>query len=95
MTPEEKILNTIGLIFGILGGIVWIFSPQSGPSEDVSIGFTDSQPLPKEEQWLGCNTVGEYRQKIRKINARITCRLRLALILIILAFVFQLLAVWK
>jgi len=71
-----------------------VFSPQSAPNGDVSLGLPDTQPLPEGEGWLG-RTVGEHKKQVQKINDGIVCRLRFALILIILGFVIQLLAVWE
>lgn len=88
MTPE--ILNTIGLIFNILGVILIFFFglPQPSHDESVSLG-------------LGEDTVFEDGLSVKEINATTRKRKEIykgfayfALSLMLLGFIFQLLSIW-
>jgi len=88
---EAKILNTIGLVLSILGGILWFFYgfPQPTHEEGVGLALEDGTRL------RDGRTVAEHKEQVRKTRGRYLCISRLALGLIILGFVFQLWATWK
>lgn len=88
---NSRILNSIGLIVGIIG-VVLIFlwgPPQPQLDTGISIGLEDGNFI-KE---LG-KTVGEHNIDILKRRDFHTFMSGLGLILIIIGFAFQLIATW-
>jgi hypothetical protein len=87
---QNQILNTIGLLLNI-GGVALLFRfalPQPSFEEGVGLGLEDGTPL-KDGR-----TVAQYKADVRKLKRQYERRSRLALILIIVGFVFQLFATW-
>jgi hypothetical protein len=85
-----QIINSFGLVLGIIGaGILfrWGF-PQPSFEEGVGFGLEDANVL---ENGL---TVAENNQKVREEKEQFTNISKLGLALIIAGFAFQLLAVW-
>jgi hypothetical protein len=87
---EAQILSTIGLVLSIVGGGLWFFYgfPQPMHEEGFGLGLEDGTVLPDGR------TVAQHNEDVRKTRARYLCMSKTALLLIILGFVCQLLAVW-
>ena len=87
---DAKALNIIGLVLNILGVVIVFFYgfPQPTHEEGVSIDAEDATPLGDGR------TVAQHNDVVRKTKARYLCMSRLALGLILLGFLFQLLATW-
>lgn len=88
---DAKILNTIGLLFSIIGGVIWFFYgfPQPTHEEGAGLALEDGNVLNDGR------TVGEHNEEIRKTKKLYLCRSKVALVMIIIGFVFQLLGTWR
>jgi hypothetical protein len=85
-----QILNTIGLVLNIVGvGLLFFYGPpQPSFEEGVAIGLGDATPLENGK------TVAQHNEEVRKTKTKHSFLSRLALILIIIGFAFQLWATW-
>jgi hypothetical protein len=86
-----QILNSIGLIFSIVGtGFLfkWGLSRQS---ESYGLGLGENTPI--DTKW-GIITVKEAEQKESKEIAEFRCWSKIGLLLIGIGFLFQLVAIW-
>jgi len=88
---DPKILNTIGLILGILGVlIIFIWGPpQPEHSKGVSLGLEDATPIDKSGK-----TVVELNIEVKNRKKFFSRMSSLGLALIMVGFAFQLLATW-
>lgn len=86
-----SILNTIGLILGIIGvGIIFRFGPpQPNLEEGVALGLRDNTPIDKSGK-----TVSQHNAEIRQRRLVHSNFSKLGLLLILVGFGFQLWAVW-
>jgi hypothetical protein len=85
-----KYVNTIGLIFGILG-VLLLFKwgpPQPSFERGVALGLEDGTKLPNGK------TVAQHDADIEALTKRHKCMSQIGLVLIGLGFAFQLLSVW-
>lgn len=89
MDPE--IITTIGLIFGIIG-VLMVFvwgPPQPTLTQGASLGLENGTPIDATGR-----TVADRNRKVAKRRRTYTRMSRLGLILIMIGFALQLLAVW-
>ena len=87
---SAKILNTIGLFLNIIGGILIFFFgfPQPNLEEGVSLGLELNNPL-KDGR-----TVEQYNRDIQDKRTKYKRRSQFALMLILIGFVWQVVAIW-
>lgn len=86
-----KIVNTIGLILGIIG-VVFIFiwgPPQPQLEIGVSFGLEDATPIDQSGK-----TVAEYNEEVKTLRTVHEVMSRLGLIFIMIGFGFQLWGTW-
>ncbi len=88
---DPKILNTIGLLLGIVGVIIIFIwgPPQPTLEEGIGLGLEDNTPINESGKTVKQHN-GEIRQKRKRYN-RLS---RTGLVLVFLGFLFQLFAVW-
>ena len=87
-----KILNTIGLILGLVG-VVLIFiwgPPQPQLDEGVNLGLEDNTPIDESGK-----TVREYNEEVKNKRRRHKIMSSIGLGLIFFGFGFQLWATWE
>ena len=85
-----KVLNTVGLILGMLG-VVLIFRwgpPQPTFEEGIGIGLEDGTPL------ADGRTVAEHNVEVRALRTRHNKMSKAGLSMVFLGFAFQLFSVW-
>ena len=87
---EVKILNTIGLVLSILGGVIWFFYGIPEPSQEAGDGIA----LEDATRLSDGRTAAQPREEALVTKARYRCLSKLALVLIIAGFLLQLLATW-
>jgi hypothetical protein len=90
MTTTAQVLNTIGLLFGLVGvGLIFVWGPpQPQLDEGVGIGQEDGTPL---DNGL---TVAQHNATVRRRRIRHKVLSRVGLGLVFLGFLSQLFAVW-
>ena len=83
-------INSIGLILDILAGIILFFfgPPQPSFEEGVALGLEDATVL------RNGMTVAQHNEQIRSRRANFLSISRIALVILILGFVLQLIALW-
>jgi len=86
----EKVLNSIGLTLSIIGAVLLFFYgfPQPTFEEGIGIGLEDANRLEDG------HTVGEHNVEVKKKKTEYESRSEFAVLLIILGFGFQLVAIW-
>lgn len=87
----SKILNTIGLIIGIVG-VIFIFiwgPPQPNLNQGISIGLEDATPIDASGK-----TVAQQNEEIKKENKKYDRNSKIGLVLIMIGFGLQLIAIW-
>jgi hypothetical protein len=88
---SSRILNTIGLVLGIIGVIiVFVWGPpQPQLDPGVSIGLEDNTPIDKTGK-----TVREYNQEVEVRRKEYSHMSQIGLVLVMVGFAFQLWATW-
>ena len=91
MEYNPEILNTIGLLLGIMGVlIIFIWGPpQPEHFTGIALGLEDGTPIDKSGK-----TVAEYNKDIKKRKRFYSRVSRIGLLLIMLGFAFQLMSIW-
>ncbi|HTO14790.1 MAG TPA: hypothetical protein VLZ83_03425 [Edaphocola sp.] len=88
---DPKILNTIGLLLGLVGVIIIFIwgPPQPALEEGIGLGLEDNTPINENGK-----TVKQHNDEIRQKRKRHNILSRVGLGLIFLGFLFQLFATW-
>lgn len=91
MEYSPEILNTSGLLLGIIGVlIIFIWGPpQPEHSTGISLGLEDATPINKSGK-----TVAEHNKDVEKREKFYSKMSRIGLLLIMIGFAFQLVAIW-
>jgi hypothetical protein len=87
-----KILNTIGLVLGLVG-VIMIFiwgPPQPQLDEGIGLGLEDNTPIDDSGK-----TVREFNEEVRIKRRRHNLMSRVGLGLIFFGFIFQLWGTWE
>lgn len=89
---NSRSLNTVGLIFGILGVIIVFIwgAPQPDFTTGVSLGLPDGTVIDQKTQ----KTVADRNKEVLDMKKVYSYRSRFGLFLIMIGFGFQLCAVW-
>lgn len=89
---NTKILNSVGLILGMVGGIfIFIWGPPQPVLESgISIGIEESTIIPETDI-----TVAEHNETIENKRKRHLVFSKIGLSLIIVGFGFQLFSIWS
>ena len=88
---DFKVLNTVGLILGLIG-VVIIFiwgPPQPQLEEGVGLGLEDNTPMGQSGK-----TVGKFNKEIRNRRKRFNIMSRIGMGFIFFGFLIQLWATW-
>lgn len=87
-----KVLNSIGLLFGIIGvTIIFIWGPpQPQLEEGIGIGLSNNTRIDKTGK-----TVKQFNQETQNRKRRHNIMSKAGLGLIFVGFIFQLLATWE
>lgn len=88
---NSKVLNTIGLGFGLIG-VIFIFiwgPPQPTLNEGIGLGLEDNTQIDGSGK-----TVKQYNEEIKKKRKRYNVLSRIGLKLVFIGFLFQLFATW-
>jgi hypothetical protein len=87
-----KILNTIGLVFGLVGVIIIFIwgPPQPQLDEGIGLGLEDNTPIDESGK-----TVREHNVEVRIKRRQHNLMSRVGLGLIFFGFIFQLWATWE
>jgi hypothetical protein len=88
---KSKIINSIGLALGIIG-VFMLFKwgpPQPSFETGIGLGLEDNTPINSTGK-----TVAEHNREIKEKEQLYSRRSKQGLILIIIGFIFQFVAVW-
>jgi len=87
-----RILNTIGLIFGLIGVIIIFIwgPPQPSLEEGIGLALEDNTIINEQGE-----TVKDYNRNLQKKRKRFNQLSRIGLLLIFIGFAFQLWSTWE
>lgn len=88
---RSNVINSVGLVLGIIG-VFMLFHwgpPQPSFKTGIGIGLEDNTPIDKSGK-----TVAEYNKKIKEKEKLYSRRSKQGLALIAIGFAFQFIAIW-